>query len=144
MSAPAWLLDAIQATKPESVPTVPNPQDIRWEQDSSLKSLILKGFESHVPNVPTVLTVLSPIQPPGDQSEIENTQRELRRSKVLNLLEGKRFALLIEDGSTDPVIATIGIQNLAIFELAIPQHSYDGIALLELIEKHYGQNHASR
>lgn len=69
--------------------------------------------------------------------------RERRRAKVLGLLEGKRFALFVDDDTTDPVIATVGIQNVATFELAIPRHSYDGMVLLELIEKHYGENYAN-
>lgn len=70
-------------------------------------------------------------------------QREYRRAKVLALLEGKRFALFVDDDKTDPVIAAVGIRDLATFELAIPRHSYDGMVLLELIEKHYGENYAN-
>lgn len=70
-------------------------------------------------------------------------QRECRRAKVLALLEGKRFALIVDDDKTDPVIATVGIREVATFELAIPRHSYDGMVLLELIEKHYGENYAN-
>ena len=66
-------------------------------------------------------------------------QRERRRTKVMDMLEGKRFALLVDDDTTDPVIATVAIRKVATFEMAIPQHSYDGMLLLELIEKHYGE-----
>jgi hypothetical protein len=69
--------------------------------------------------------------------------REQRRIKVLELLGGKRFALFVDDHKTDPVIATVGIRDVATFELAIPRHSYDGMVLLELIEKHYGENYAN-
>ena len=70
-------------------------------------------------------------------------QRKHRRAKVLALLEGKRFALFVDDDKTDPVIAVVGIQDLATFELAIPLHSYNGMVLLELIEKHYGEKYAN-
>ena len=70
-------------------------------------------------------------------------QREVRRAKVLALLEGKRFALFVEDDKIDPVIAAVAIRDMATFELAIPRHSYDGMVLLELIEKHYGENYAN-
>lgn len=70
-------------------------------------------------------------------------QREQRRAKVLALLQGKRFALLVDDDKSDPVIATVGILGVATFEMAIPLHSYDGLVLLELIEKHYGENYAN-
>jgi hypothetical protein len=48
-----------------------------------------------------------------------------------------------DDDKTDPVIATVGIRDVATFELAISRHSYDGMVLLELIEKHYGENYAN-
>ena len=70
-------------------------------------------------------------------------QCKYRRVKVLALLEGKHFALLVDDDKTDPVIAVVGIRDLATFELAIPRHSYDGMVLLELIEKHYGEKYAN-
>ena len=70
-------------------------------------------------------------------------QREYRRAKVLALLEGKHFALFVDDDKTDPVIAAVGIRDLATFELAIPRHSYDGMVLLELIEKHFEENYAN-
>ena len=63
-------------------------------------------------------------------------QRERRRVKVLAMLDGKRFALFVDNDKTDPVIATVGIQDVATFEFTIPRHSYDGIELLKLIEKH--------
>ena len=108
-----------------------------------------------------VILALSPtgtIKASGDQSAVDRwlpmirnnkpgilceLQREARRAKVLALLEGKRFALFVEDDKTDPVIAAVAIRDLATFELAIPQHSYDGMVLLELIEKHYGENYAN-
>jgi hypothetical protein len=108
-----------------------------------------------------VILALSPagtITATGDQSAVDKwlptirdnkpsilceLQRERRRAKVLALLEGKRFALFVDDDKTDPVIATVGIREVATFELAIPRHSYDGMVLLELIEKHYGENYAN-
>ena len=49
-----------------------------------------------------------------------------------------------DDDKTDPVIATVDIiRDVATFEMAIPRHSYDGMVLLELIKKHYGENYAN-
>ena len=108
-----------------------------------------------------VILALSPagtIKATGDQSAVDKwvptirnnktgilceLQREYRRNKVLALLEGKRFALFVDDDKTDPVIAAVGIRDLATFELAIPRHSYDGMVLLELIEKHFEENYAN-
>jgi hypothetical protein len=47
------------------------------------------------------------------------------------------------DANTDPVIVSIGIRNVATFEMNIPQAYYDAFALLELIEKHTGDEHAN-
>lgn len=48
----------------------------------------------------------------------------------------KKYAVLVQDASSDPVRVTVGIRGLATFDLEIPRARYDGIALLELIEKH--------
>lgn len=100
-----------------------------------------------------VILALSPtgtIKATGDQSAVDKwlptirnnktgilceLQRERRRTKVLAMMEGKRFALIVEDDTTDPVIAMVGIRDLATFELAIPRHSYDGMVLLEIINE---------
>lgn len=137
MNAPTWLLDAINATKSERVPTVPDNGSAFWVQSSKPESPANKGFPSVVPTVPSVP---GEKHPDNEKTETQDTsfERERRRKKVLSLLEkGKRFALYVDDDTTDPVIATVGIQNTATFELEIPRHSYDGMVLLELIQKHY-------
>ena len=35
-----------------------------------------------------------------------------------------------DDDKTDPVIATVGIRDVATFELAIPRHSYHEMMLI--------------
>lgn len=51
---------------------------------------------------------------------------------------GIRYAIEVVDANTDPVIVSIGIRNVATFEMNIPQAHCDAFALLELIEKHTG------
>ena len=114
--------------------------------------------QATVEGVTLALTTAGTITATGDQSAVDRwlptirdnkpsilseLHRERRRTKVLALLEGKHFALFVDDDKTDPVIATVGICDVATFELAIPRHSYDGMVLLELIEKHYGKNYAN-
>jgi hypothetical protein len=70
---------------------------------------------------------------------IAELQIERRRAKVLLMLRGNpgiRYAIEVIDANTDPVVVSIGIRNIATFEMSIPHHSYDPFALLELIEKH--------
>lgn len=133
MSTPTWLLDAIHATKSAGVLTVPNPENTPWAQGDRTRAPINTGFMSDVPTAPTV--------PKKMQTTLKNlgivaTQRECRHAKVRALLSDRRYAVIIEDDSTDPIIATVGIQSVATFEMDIPHHSYNGIVLLELLEKH--------
>lgn len=71
---------------------------------------------------------------------------ERRRAKVLAMLRdnpGIRYAIEVIDANTDPVIVSIGIRNVAAFEMNIPHAYYDAFALLEVIEKHAGDEHAN-
>lgn len=77
---------------------------------------------------------------------IAELQLERRRAKVLAMLRdnpGIRYAIEVLDANTDPVIVSVGIRNVATFEMNIPQAYYDAFALLELIEKHTGDEHAN-
>ncbi len=111
-----------------------------------------------------VLLALSPsgsISARGDQSAIDRWLPTIRqskaeiiaqlqlgrnRAKVLAMLRdnpGIRYAIEVADANSDPVIVSIGIRNVATFEMSIPQAYYDAFALLELIEKHTGDEHAN-
>jgi len=70
-------------------------------------------------------------------------QCERRRKSCWRCWRRSIFALFVEKDWSDPVIAAVGIQGMATFELASPRHSYDGMVLLELIEKPYGENYAT-
>jgi hypothetical protein len=68
---------------------------------------------------------------------VDELHRARRYDHALSMLaDGRRYAVIVEDASTDPVIATVAIRNLAVFELAIPARYYDGVVLMELLEKH--------
>lgn len=74
---------------------------------------------------------------------LNELHRERRRTEVLALLEaspGTGYAVYVEDASTDPVLVAVGVRNIATFEMEIPQKYYDGIELLELVEKHSGEH----
>lgn len=71
---------------------------------------------------------------------------ERRRAELLAMLDAspdRRYSMLVEDTSTDPVIVAVGIRGISIFELEIPRKYYDGLVLLELIEKHFGEKYAN-
>lgn len=68
---------------------------------------------------------------------VAELHRERRHAKVLAMLgDGRKYAVLVESDKTDPVICTVAIRGIASFELSVPKHSYNGMVLLELIERH--------
>jgi hypothetical protein len=106
-----------------------------------------------VAGVSVALSSTGTVRVTGDQAAVEKwlppirehkpnilneLHRERRRTEVLALLEaspGTRYAVYVEDAATDPVFVAVGVQNLATFEMEIPQKYYDGMELRELIEK---------
>lgn len=64
---------------------------------------------------------------------------EMRGQRVLAMFKDnpeKKYAILCNDSSTDPVLVQVTIKGLASFDLAIPHAYYDGIALLEVLERY--------
>lgn len=83
------------------------------------------------------------------QSKVEiiaELQRDHRRAAVSAMLRKNsslRYAIEVADENADPVIITIGIRNVATFEMNIPQAHHNTFALIDLIEKHAGVSHAN-
>ena len=90
----------------------------------------------HYSGDPALIAEWLPILRENKVAIVAELHRERRHKKVLSMLGSRKYALLVEDDRTDPVIATCAIRGIASFELAIPRHSYDGLILLELLEKH--------
>ena len=75
--------------------------------------------------------------------EINGHRAEPRRQRVLATLEksqGIKYALLT-DMDSDPVLLTLAIRGKAACEFQIPREKYDGVLLLELLERHGGTVH---
>ena len=76
----------------------------------------------------------------ADNDTIEPTPADERIDKVLAQLEsdpGLRYAMETHsDIEPNAVLLTLAIRGKGACELRIPKSRYDGIALLELIEKH--------
>lgn len=91
----------------------------------------------HYSGDPVLIAEWLPILRTNKSAIVEVLHRERRHAKVLKMLEpGKKYAALAEDDRADPVVVTCAIRGVATFELAIPKLSYDGLILLELLEKH--------
>jgi hypothetical protein len=70
---------------------------------------------------------------------IELLRKDLRKQRVLEMLSGNpalKYAVLVDQASSDPVCVMVAIRGIAAFELEIPQAHYDGIALLEVLDQH--------
>lgn len=64
---------------------------------------------------------------------------EGRRRRVLAMLTerpGIRYAVIVDNPDTDPVIVALAIRDAGTCELAIPAANYDAFALLAMIERH--------
>jgi len=105
--------------------------------------LTLEG-KLHYSGDPALIAEWLPILREHKSAIVEELHRERRHAKVVAMLgDGRKYAVLVEDDRSDPVIATCGIRGIATFELAIPRHSYDGLILMELLEKHSTESHAA-
>jgi len=73
--------------------------------------------------------------------------RDSRLEKVSLVLRDNpelRYAIEVENPDSDPVVITVGIRKIAVFELAIPHKYYDSFTLLELIESYTGEKHENQ
>lgn len=85
----------------------------------------------------------SPILREHKSELLAELHRARRHAQIAAMLGGGKYSVMVEDASTDPVIATVGIRGIATFDMAIPKHSYDGLVLMELIEKHSTETHTA-
>ena len=91
----------------------------------------------HYSGDPALIAKWLPILRANKSAIVGELHRVRRHKKVLAMLgDARKYAVYVDDDRTDPVIATCAIRGIASFELAIPRHSYDGLILLELLEKH--------
>jgi hypothetical protein len=101
------------------------------------------GVELNKPNKPPVAAnegVISVFSVPAPALSAVDLATERRRQRVLAMLTEHpttRYAVLTDIGA-DPqaVIVTLAIRDRATCELRIPRAKYDGLLLLDLIEKH--------
>ena len=75
---------------------------------------------------------------------LPDSAAEARRQSVLAMLAERpsiRYAVVVDDPDTDPVIVALGIRGQATCELAIPRAKFDPFLLLELIERRGATTH---
>ncbi len=82
--------------------------------------------------------ILVALREPADDP-LPDAAMEARRQRVLAMLAqrpGIRYAVVVDNPDTDPVIVALGIRGQATCELRIPRAKYDPFLLLDLIERH--------
>lgn len=83
--------------------------------------------------------IVAALQETVNDDALSEPAAEGRRQKVLEMLRdtpGIRYAVMVDDPDTDPVIMALGIRDVETCELAIPRAKYDPFLLLDLIERH--------
>ena len=64
-----------------------------------------------------------------------------RRQRVLAMRDkqpGTRYAVLVDNPDTDPVLVRVAVRDVATFDLAIPAAKFDAFKLLDMIGHHGG------
>jgi hypothetical protein len=59
------------------------------------------------------------------------------RQKILDMLgtdSRKKYAMIADNITTDPVMISVGIRSIGTFQMEIPLQQYDGLKLLELLD----------
>ena len=70
---------------------------------------------------------------------LSDPAKEARRQRVLAMLAerpGIKYAVVVGNPDTDPVLVALAIRDVGTCELAIPAAKFDAFLLLELIERH--------
>ena len=83
--------------------------------------------------------IVAALQQAANDDTLPDPTMEARRQRVLAMLAerpGIRYAVVVDNPNTDPVLVSIGIRDVATFDLAIPKAKYDQFLLLDLIERH--------
>jgi hypothetical protein len=84
--------------------------------------------------------ILAALEAAKDDPPLLDPAIEARRQRVLAMLEaspGSRYAVLTDlDAAPGVVVVVLAIRGRASCELHIPRDKYDGVLLLDLIEKY--------
>ena len=89
------------------------------------------------------IATIAVANPQEAENHAPDPAAEARRRKVLAMLAANpalRIAVVC-DGDGDPVPVAIAIRDKGACELLVPRDRYDGVLLLDLIERHSGTVH---
>ena len=111
-----------------------NKSAILAELDTSGKSCQRQNLPSSQP-----LQDLHPCKPCTPLEACNVTETLPHDASAMRTHSDGKYSLTCTDASTDPVLVEVTIAGQASFTLQIPKRFYNGIALLELLEKHNAQ-----
>ncbi len=90
-------------------------------------------------------SIVTALQQAANDDTLPDPAAEARRQRVLAMLAerpGIRYAVLTDSqADQEAVLLTLAIRGVGTCELAIPRAKYDGVLLLDLIERHSGTVH---
>jgi len=93
-----------------------------------------------VATVASVAVAIPPEAANDSADTLPDPRAEARRQRVLAMLEAHpeaRYAVLTQDnGDPEGATLTLAMRGRATCELRIPRQKYDGVLLLNLIERH--------
>ncbi len=87
--------------------------------------------------------ILAALQEPANDS-LPNPAAEARRQRVLAMLDkypDTRYAVVVDDPDTDPVLLTLAIRGQGTCALAIPAAKFDPFELLAMLDRHGAKVH---
>jgi len=115
---------------------------------------VTAGAIADVTPKPAPMLVCTPVTPVTAENDdtadkatgepLPDPAMEARRRRVVAMLDkqpGNRYAVVVDNPETDPVILALAIRDKGTCELRIPREKYDPFLLLDLIERHGGTVH---
>lgn len=108
------------------------------------KAEILAVLPDQPPNVPPPASTIAPDERGAVTAGVMTPETEARRQRVLAMLAKRpwsRYAVVVDNPDTDPVILALAIHGVGTCELRIPRAKFDAFLLLDLIERHCGTVH---
>jgi hypothetical protein len=99
----------------------------------------------NAPNLPPASSTIAPDKRATLAAGIRDSMAERQRRRLLAMLAenpARRYSFLT-DTQTDPeaVLLDLAIRDVGTCQLRIPKAKYDGVLLLDLIEKHGATKH---
>ena len=105
------------------------------------KPELLEALSGEPPNMLAAAPTIAPAERGAVTAGVMSPAAEASRQRVLAMLAerpGIRYAVVVDNPDIDPVLVSVGIRDVATFELAIPAAKFDSFTLIDLIGRYGG------